>query len=103
MACNVVFRYSQDPQVWGSLCNIWDMALGSLAKAHGTPPQLDFRRLMQQQVSHQLLKPVRARSAWLPRLGIHCIAIVSGNEVRHAQAGSIASGFAAAHCTTYRA
>lgn len=56
-------RHSGNPQVWGSLCNVWDMAVGMVARSTGRKGALDFRALMQQQVAHQMLKPVRARSA----------------------------------------
>lgn len=65
MTCGLC-RHSDDAQLWGSLCNVWDMAFSQVARARGSRQTLDFRVLMQQHVAHQLLKPVRARSAlWL--------------------------------------
>lgn len=39
------------------------MAVDQVARLIGRKGALDFRALMQQQVAHQMLKPVRARSA----------------------------------------
>ena len=81
MTCGLC-RHSDDAQLWGSLCNVWDMAFSQVARARGSRQTLDFRVLMQQHVAHQLLKPVRARSAfWLSSIVFLCSGIPAVKDI----------------------
>ena len=60
-----VCRLHSEADVWAPLCQAWDSAIQMLCRTRGVQSPFDFRTLMDGHIAHQLLKPVRARCAFL--------------------------------------